>query len=750
VLVGAGARDDVEREVLHGQERDVDAADLGERGRETVDDLARARVAFGVRHERDRERAAAGDGARGVGPDRRHDVRDGRIGGDAIGDRALPLDEHLEGGVSAHLREALDEAGVLLREEALGRVDREHDGEHDRGERHEQRGAWVGERDVERTRVARGERVHRALGPREQHATWTRGAVLRVRREHVRAHHRGERQRDERRDDDRGRERHGELAEEPAHDALHEEQRDEHRDERGRERDDREADLLRALERGDEGLLPLLDEPRDVLDHHDRVVDDEARRDGERHERQVVERVVTQVHHAERDDERERHRDAGDDRRARRAQEHVHHHDDQDDREHEREAHVLEARLDRLGAVDDDGHVEVARAARREPLELGLGARRDLEDVRAGLPQHVEHDGRSTVDPRAALVVLDTVEHARDLGEADRRTVLVGDHERPELRGALELIVGDERVVEARTVEVARGQVDVGRRDDAPQVLEREPALRERARVGLHAHGRALPTTDRDETDARHLREALRDHGVGAVVDVAQRERGGRDRDREDGRVGRVGLAVRGWRGERRRKERRGRVDRGLHVLLGRVDVAREIELERDLRDAVTAHRAHARERRDLAELPLERCRDRRAHRLRVRTRQLRRDDDRGVVDLRQRRDRQLAVRDEAGERDADHEQRRRDRPTDEGLREVHGPPRPPRSPRGAPLAAGAPAPRSAPGGTTGSPSRRTSASGRRRLCPSLTTSSVSASPSATIASSPTMRSMRTGRTTAW
>ena len=46
--------------------------------------------------------------------------------------------------------------------------------------------------------------------------------------------------------------------------------------------------------------LALLDEARDVLGHHDRVVDDEAGRDRERHQRQVVEAVVEQVHHAER------------------------------------------------------------------------------------------------------------------------------------------------------------------------------------------------------------------------------------------------------------------------------------------------------------------------------------------------------------------------------------------------------------------------------------------------------------------
>ena len=62
----------------------------------------------------------------------------------------------------------------------------------------------------------------------------------------------------------------------------------------------------------------LLEVARDVLDDHDGIVDDEARRDRQRHQRQVVETVAEQVHHAERADQRNRHRHAGNDRGARR------------------------------------------------------------------------------------------------------------------------------------------------------------------------------------------------------------------------------------------------------------------------------------------------------------------------------------------------------------------------------------------------------------------------------------------------
>ena len=103
--------------------------------------------------------------------------------------------------------------------------------------------------------------------------------------------------------------------------------------------------------------------------------------------------------------------------------------------------------------------------------------------------------------------------------------------------------------------------------------------------------------------------------------------------------------------------------------------------------------------------------------------------DDRRVVDLRQRRDRQLPVADDAGDEHADHQQRRADRPADERLGDVHfgslrsraasrrrrrRDPRRCRPPRRRRRPAGA---------------RVTRAPGRSWFCPSVTTSSPASSP---------------------
>ena len=58
----------------------------------------------------------------------------------------------------------------------------------------------------------------------------------------------------------------------------------------------------------------------------------------------------------------------------------------------------------------------------------------------------------------------------------------------------------------------------------------------------------------------------------------------------------------------------------------------------------------------------LQRLRHRRGHGLRTGAGQARGDLDGGKVDLRQRRDRQARIGDDADEQDADHQQRGRDR----------------------------------------------------------------------------------------
>src|SRR3954470_12777279 len=105
--------------------------------------------------------------------------------------------------------------------------------------------------------------------------------------------------------------------------------------------------------------------------------------------------------------------------------------------------------------------------------------------------------------------------------------------------------------------------------------------------------------------------------------------------ENEDRRIRRVDLAVGRWRGERDRKLPRGRGDRRLHVLGGSVDIAVEIELQRDRGRAEGARRRYLRDAGNLAEATLERRRDRRGHGVGTGARKLRRNVYGRKIDLR-------------------------------------------------------------------------------------------------------------------
>jgi len=71
-----------------------------------------------------------------------------------------------------------------------------------------------------------------------------------------------------------------------------------------RDRDDREADLAGTLQRRRQPVVALLQIAEDVFEHDDRVVDDQAHRKGQRHQRQIVEAVAADVEHRKGADER--------------------------------------------------------------------------------------------------------------------------------------------------------------------------------------------------------------------------------------------------------------------------------------------------------------------------------------------------------------------------------------------------------------------------------------------------------------
>ena len=130
--------------------------------------------------------------------------------------------------------------------------------------------------------------------------------------------------------------------------------------------------------------------------------------------------------------------------------------------------------------------------------------------------------------------------------------------------------------------QVALGQVGCGIDQRGAHVLEADAARGQRVRIDLHMHGRHLLAGDIDLRHAGHARQRLRQHVVGVLVDVLDRHRVGTDGVDQDRAVRRVGLLVGRRGGQVLRQQSARRVDRGLHVLGGAVDVAGQVELQRD------------------------------------------------------------------------------------------------------------------------------------------------------------------------
>ena len=600
-----------------------------------------------------------------VDTDERGQADDIGILEDGGGERLLALGHGRKGDRLRGLGDGLDQSGVLHREKSLGDDEIEGHRDGDGRRRDDERQALAVEHPVQRAAI---DALHAAVrGTGRRFAALRRGR--RTRLQELGAHHRHERQRHHGRDDDRHRERDGEFMEKPADHVAHEQQRDENCDQRDGQRYDREADLLGALQRRLQRRFAHFQEARDVLDHHDGIVDDEAGGDRQRHQRQIVEAEAEKIHGRERADERQRDRQARDHGRRNIAQEEKDHQHDEPDRQDQFELHIRDRCADRRRAVGERRHSDGGRQGCLQLRQEALDRVDDLDDVGAGLTLNVQDHRIGGVHPGVQLGVLRRLFDRRDVGEPHRRTVLIGDDGIVVGVGTLELIIGIDRVGLLRPVEISLWRVDVQIADRGAQIVEIEPISGERLRIGADADARPLSATDADEADAGDLRDFFGQPRLGETFDIGQLQRARRDRQRQDGRVGGIDLGIDRRCGQIGGQQISGGIDGGLNLLLGDIEADVEAEAQGDHRCAGGAFRRHLIEARHLTELHLERCRDRRGHDLRTGARIEGLHLDRRIIDFRQGGKRQKAVSDDADEQDRRHQQGRCDRTKDEDTR---------------------------------------------------------------------------------
>ena len=216
--------------------------------------------------------------------------------------------------------------------------------------------------------------------------------------------------------------------------------------------------------------------------------------------------------------------------------------------------------------------------------QLRIDAVDDLDDVGAGLLEDDQEDAALAVRPGGLLGVLRARHGLADVADADRAAVAVGDDDVVPVLARGELVVGVDREALLLAVDAALRAVD-GRdhwrwRTD---VLQRQALGHElgRDRSARGSEGFCSPPMDTCDTPeiwlicCAILVSALSSTSVsGSVSEVAPM-----DHDRA---VGRIDLSV----GRRARQVlgqlAAGSVDGRLHVVGGPVDVAVEVELQRD------------------------------------------------------------------------------------------------------------------------------------------------------------------------
>ena len=355
--------------------------------------------------------------------------------------------------------------------------------------------------------------------------------------EEARAEHRRQRQRHEGRDGDGRGDSDGEFAEQPSDDPAHQQERNEHGDKRQADRQHGEADLARAGQRRLERHHGVLDVAIDVLHYHDGIVDDEAHRDGERHQRQIVEAKPGEIHDRGGAEQREGHDQARYDGDAEIAQEQEDHEHHEADGDAEGELHVLDGSADRRGSVGKDIDGDRRWDHRLKPRQRLLDLVDGLDHVGAGLLVNDEKNCGLIVVPGLRVEVLRTVDRMAHVLDPHCSSVAIGNDHVVIVGRLGELIVGGDGEAAGRAIERALGGVGGGGGKHAANVLERQPLGRELGGIDLHPHRRLLFAADRHLRHAGNLRDLLGEDGIGIIVDGGEGQGVGMHAHHQDRRI---------------------------------------------------------------------------------------------------------------------------------------------------------------------------------------------------------------------
>ena len=165
----------------------------------------------------------------------------------------------------------------------------------------------------------------------------------------------------------------------------------------------------------------------DVFNDHDGIVHDESRGDGERHERQIVEAIVAEIHDAEGTDQRERHGHAGNDGGPDVSQKGKNNEDDQQDGNAEGDFDVADRRANGGSAIDGNGEMQRRRNRGAQQGKEGHDAVDGIDHVGARLTEDGHQDTALAVGEAQVARIFDGVDDFRDVAQAHGSALMSGN-----------------------------------------------------------------------------------------------------------------------------------------------------------------------------------------------------------------------------------------------------------------------------------------------------------------------------------
>ena len=195
----------------------------------------------------------------------------------------------------------------------------------------------------------------------------------------------------------------------------------------------------------------------------------------------------------------------------------------------------------------------------------------------------MSRDRRLAVPSAGVADVLGGIGHIAEVGDADLRSVLVGHHQRLVLFGLEELIGGAQLPRIPRTGDLAFGLVGVGVGEGRGDLIDADVIFVDRIGIQFHAHRGQRAAINLDLSDSVDLRDFLRQNRVRGIVHRGLGCGVGGEDQNQNRRIRRVGFSPGGIGGKIRRQKRTRGVDGRLYVARGPVDIAVQIELQRNV-----------------------------------------------------------------------------------------------------------------------------------------------------------------------